>query len=83
MRIGGDIVDVKEIICQILEAINADEKDITADKLEVDETTFRDLCELVEDNNLAVGIDCQYLEVDFSNAKVTLKGEKYLRQKSI
>ncbi|WP_269481501.1 YjcQ family protein [Bacillus mycoides] len=76
-------MDVKEIICQILEAINADEKDITADKLEVDETTFRDLCELVEDNNLAVGIDCQYLEVDFSNAKVTLKGEKYLRQKSI
>lgn len=83
MRIGGDIVDVKEIICQILEAINADEKDITADKLEVDETTFRGLCEFVEDNNLAVGIDCQYLEVDFSNAKVTLKGEKYLRQKSI
>ncbi|PFJ93208.1 hypothetical protein COJ11_14720 [Bacillus cereus] len=76
-------MDVKEIICQILEAINADEKDITADKLEVDETTFRDLCEWIEDNNLAVGIDCQYLKVDFSNAKVTLKGEKYLRQKSI
>ncbi|PFR51029.1 YjcQ family protein [Bacillus cereus] len=76
-------MDVNEMICQILEAINADEKEITAEKLEVDETMFRYSCELIEGNNLAVGIDCQYFEVDFSNAKVTSKGEKYLRQKSI
>ncbi|MCU5682777.1 hypothetical protein OCF64_13000 [Bacillus wiedmannii] len=72
-----------EIACQILEAISADEKNITADKLGVDRTTFRELCEWLEDNDLAVGIDFQYLEVDFSNAKVTFEGEKYLRQKSI
>ncbi|MGF2618669.1 YjcQ family protein [Bacillus cereus] len=76
-------MDVKEIICQILGTINAGEKDITADKLEVDKTMFRDLCEWIEDNDLAVGIDFQYYEVDFSNAKVTSQGEKYLRQKSI
>ncbi|KAA0762986.1 hypothetical protein [Bacillus sp. SH5-2] len=76
-------MDVKEIICQILEAINAGEKDITADKLEVDKTILRDLCEWIDDNDLAVGIDFQYYEVDFSNAKVTSKGEKYLKQKSI
>lgn len=76
-------MDVKEIICQILEAINVGEKNINADKLEIDEKTFRDLCEWIEDNNLVVGIDSQYYQVDFSNAKVTSEGEKYLKQKSI
>lgn len=80
---GGDILEVKEIVCKILEAINNGEKNINADKLEIDEQTFRDLCEWIEDNNWVVGIDSQYYEVDFSNAKVTLEGEKYLKQKSI
>ncbi|MED2917040.1 YjcQ family protein [Bacillus thuringiensis] len=76
-------MDVKEIVYHILQAINAGQKNITADKLEIDETTFRDLCEWIEDNNWAVGIDCQYYQVDFSNAKVTNEGKNYLMQKSI
>ncbi|HDR7386937.1 TPA: hypothetical protein QCX13_000124 [Bacillus toyonensis] len=76
-------MDVKEIVYHILQAINAGEKNITADNLEIDEKTFRDLCEWIEDKNWTVGIDCQYYQVDFSNAKVTNEGKNYLMQKSI
>ncbi|MCC2412616.1 MULTISPECIES: YjcQ family protein [Bacillus cereus group] len=76
-------MDVKEIVYRILQAIHNGEKNITADNLEIDEKTFRGLCELIEDNNWAVGIDCQYFEVDFSNAKVTNAGRNYLMKKSI
>lgn len=83
MRIGGDSVDVKEKVYHILQAINAGEKDITADKLGMDKTTFRNLCELIENNNWIDGIDDQYYEVDFSNAKLTNEGKNYLMRNSI
>ncbi|PFS09625.1 hypothetical protein COK55_27100 [Bacillus cereus] len=76
-------MDVKEKVYHILQAIHAGEKNITADNLEIDEETLRGLCELIEDNNWAVDIDCQYYQVDFSNAKVTNEGKRYLIRKSI
>ncbi|WP_176527246.1 YjcQ family protein [Bacillus cereus] len=76
-------MDVKEIVYHILQAINAGEKNITADNLKIDEKTFRDLCEWIQDNNWTVGINFQYYQVDFSNAKLTNKGKNYLMQKSI
>lgn len=83
MRIGGDIVDVKEKVYHILQAINAGEKDITADNLEIDQDELRSLCELIENNNWIDGIDDQYYEVDFSNAKLTNEGKNYLMRNSI
>ncbi|BCC08467.1 hypothetical protein BCM0060_4730 [Bacillus cereus] len=76
-------MNVKEIVYHILQAINAGEKDITADKLGIDKTTLKNLCELIEENDWADGIDDQYYEVDFSNAKLTNKGKNYLMRNSI
>lgn len=83
MRIGGDIVDVKEKVYHILQAINAGEKDIIADNLEIDQDELKSLCELIENNNWIEGIDDQYYEVDFSNAKLTNEGKNYLMRNSI
>ncbi|OTW86279.1 YjcQ family protein [Bacillus toyonensis] len=76
-------MDVKEKVYHILQAINAGEKDITADNLEIDQDELRSLCELIENNNWIDGIDDQYYEVDFSNAKLTNEGKNYLMRNSI
>ncbi|PFT90002.1 hypothetical protein COK66_22920 [Bacillus cereus] len=76
-------MDVKEKVYHILQAINAGEKDITADNLEIDQEELRSLCELIENNNWIDGIDDQYYEVDFSNAKLTNEGKNYLMRNSI
>lgn len=83
MRIGGDIVGVKEKVYHILQAINAGEENITADNLEIDREELRALCELLENNNWIDGIDDQYYEVDFSNAKLTNEGKNYLMRNFI
>lgn len=76
-------MDVKEVVYHILQAINAGEKNITADNLEIDQEELRSLCELIENNNWIDGIDDQYYEVDFSNAKLTNEGKNYLMRNSI
>ncbi|MCU5306707.1 hypothetical protein OB974_05180 [Bacillus cereus] len=76
-------MDVKEKVYHILQAINAGEENITADNLEIDQEELRSLCELIENNNWIDGIDDQYYEVDFSNAKLTNEGKNYLMRNSI
>ncbi|PEF43825.1 hypothetical protein CON22_24695 [Bacillus cereus] len=73
------ILEFKKVIYLILESLSNGKKNLTADKLEIDEILFRETCEWLEERNLVNGIDFQYYMIDFSNAKVTSEGMNYLQ----
>jgi hypothetical protein len=73
----------KKVRLAILKELDNGNRNITHLDFQINEDQFEKICNFLEKEELVDGIDYYWQpRVDFSNAHLTIKGEKYLSENS-